>query len=189
MGGLFGNGFEEEDVTFETWGRISLVFNSCNDSVLYYHGPEEWGDGELPLNRLTEILGLNCSENISGQSLLSGVYFDPQRSGEGWILEYLERERFVLYWYTYDLNGRQKWLLGVGEMIHGALEFDDVLEVTGGVFGDSFDPDSIQSQHWGRVTIEPMECQISELRFWTESEYGSSGPYSIQKLFSPYQNC
>ena len=45
---------------------------------------------------------------------LSGTWFDPEHDGEGFVLEILEQGRAVVYWFSYDTKGRQRWMLSVG---------------------------------------------------------------------------
>ncbi|HET6545177.1 MAG TPA: hypothetical protein VFG55_00345, partial [Rhodanobacteraceae bacterium] len=47
----------------------------------------------------------------------SAMWYDPARSGEGWVLEVLADDFVLLDWYTYDEQGGQRWLQGIGEIV------------------------------------------------------------------------
>ncbi|MCP4044914.1 MAG: hypothetical protein GY732_02855, partial [Gammaproteobacteria bacterium] len=47
---------------------------------------------------------------------MSGSWYDPAHNGEGFLLEVLEDEQAIVYWFTYDENGNQRWFIGLGEV-------------------------------------------------------------------------
>ena len=81
----------------------------------------------------------------------SGHWYTPGRSGEGWMLEILSPQQALLYWFTYDDAGRQRWLTSVGRIDAGGIDFDPVVLTTGGRFGPGFDPGQIVHQAVGRA--------------------------------------
>ncbi|HET9049522.1 MAG TPA: hypothetical protein VFN29_11250, partial [Chiayiivirga sp.] len=69
----------------------------------------------------------------------SGMWYDPSRSGEGWMLEVLPNDEAVVYWFTFDDQGNPRWLNGLGQVHRGAngdeIRFDDLIAVHGPRFG------------------------------------------------------
>jgi hypothetical protein len=78
----------------------------------------------------------------------SGIWFDPTRDGEGFVIEELDRtleptenpfpQRVVVYWYTYAAGaaggGAQRWFSGLGLAQGDGFVVDELIEVTGGRF-------------------------------------------------------
>jgi hypothetical protein len=54
-------------------------------------------------------------------SRMSGSWYDPAHKGEGFLLEVLESNKAVIYWFTYDEAGAQRWFTSVGEVSKGSL--------------------------------------------------------------------
>ena len=62
---------------------------------------------------------------------VSGSWFDPQRSGEGFSLMVLENGVPLIYWFTHLSLSRQMWLIGTGKHEDTTLFFPDLLETEG----------------------------------------------------------
>ncbi len=89
---------------------------------------------------------------------IAGAWFDPLRSGEGFIIEMLPDDDAVLYWFTYDDDGQQDWLIAGGRVSGNQLLFDELLRVSGGVFGPGFDPDAVERTVVGAATFTWSGC-------------------------------
>ncbi len=76
----------------------------------------------------------------------SAGWHDPARSGEGFLLENIDGERAVVYWFTYDNDGEQRWLNGVGRIEGNRIRFPELFVTRGGRFGPDFDPDLIERE-------------------------------------------
>lgn len=64
-GGIFGSGFNPDDVVREHWGQAAFNFTSCGEdgaagSMQYVPPPEFGSEGGQSLYRLTSIAGLEC---------------------------------------------------------------------------------------------------------------------------------
>ena len=90
---------------------------------------------------------------IREEALLSGSWFDPTHSGEGYNVEVLIDGQVVVYWFSYDPEGKRRWFFGLGEIREGKLVFDDMLTSSGGIFGPDFDPDDVEFKPWGSLGI------------------------------------
>lgn len=112
----------------------------------------------------------------------SGMWWDPERNGEGWVLEVLPNDRAVLYWYTYDEQGAQRWMLGVGDILRD--EAGDSIDFTlyateGGRFGDDFDPNDVVEEVVGSAQMQFADCFNGEFSF---NAYGQSLAIDIVRL-------
>lgn len=113
----------------------------------------------------------------------SGHWYDPQRSGEGWVLEVLDAERVLAYWFTYDEEGRQRWLMGVGGIVRDQagdrIHFDELYDTRGGRFGPDFDPADVVRQVVGQATFRFADCARGDVEF---RAYGQTGRHEMHRL-------
>jgi len=94
---------------------------------------------------------------------LPGTYFNPSRDGEGCQLT-LERDQvnFILTCYFYD-NGKQFWLIGVGQLANGQIVFDEMTVTSGAQFGNAFDANDVVRTNWGSATMTWGDCNNADL--------------------------
>ena len=57
-------------------------------------------------------------------SRMSGSWYDPTHDGEGFVLQILQDDTAVVYWFTYDEDGAQRWFTGVGNVENDTAVFD-----------------------------------------------------------------
>lgn len=117
---------------------------------------------------------------VSGK--LSGSYFDPERNGEGVLVEVGQvamRRVLFLTWYTYA-GGLQRWIAGNVDFDAGDTHIEVPLIITtGGQFGAAFDPSQVVWSAWGSARISFPTC--AAMRFeWSETG-GQSGVYHYQR--------
>ncbi len=89
----------------------------------------------------------------------SGSWYDPLHDGEGWMLQVLDNNRLVITWYTYDSEGNQMWLTGVGELVNSSVHIEEMLISKGGIFGPAFNPDDVELSVWGSLIFTFTDCQ------------------------------
>jgi len=78
---------------------------------------------------LVQFSPAEASDHIN-RAELTGTWGDPDHNGEGFVLQVLEDERAVVYWFTYDALGRQRWFIGVGAFDGNELTFPNLLQST-----------------------------------------------------------
>ncbi len=93
----------------------------------------------------------------------SGAWFDPSHDGEGLLIEILDNNRGVASWFTYDGEGNQRWHTGVGPIIGDTLIFESLQAPIGGIFGDDFDPASVQRLTSGAAAVRFNHCNSADL--------------------------
>jgi acetyl esterase/lipase len=90
---------------------------------------------------------------------LAGTWYDPQTSGQGFQLQWLDGDRLLLVFYGHRDTERNLFLLGLrdGRPQYGqALQF--ALTATRNAdFGD-FDPDDVVYSDWGSATLTFSDC-------------------------------
>ena len=102
----------------------------------------------------------------------SGAWFDPDRNGEGFVLEILEESRAVAYWFTYDDDGGQDWYVAVGEVAGNRILFPDLLRVSGGRFGPDFDPDKVVRTPVGSAEFIFSSCDSGAMSWVIDRDGG-----------------
>lgn len=107
----------------------------------------------------------------------SGAWFDPARSGEGWMLEMQPDGTAVAVWFTYAPAGEadgQRWILGQGGVVEAdRIVFESVSVLSGGRFGPGFDPADVVVMPWGRLEFLFHDCGHGELQYDGPAAYGS----------------
>lgn len=111
---------------------------------------------------------------------ISGSWFNSQQDGHGFILEVIPGNKLVAYWFAYDPNGRQAWMVGVGD-ISGDTATVPVIITEGGIFGDNFDPNAIIRNNWGSLIFTFDSCNTGNVIY--NVGFGS-GSLPIQRLTS-----
>ncbi len=113
----------------------------------------------------------------------SAMWFDPARSGEGWMLEVLPGKSAVLYWFTFDDEGNPRWLGGAGHIVQNedgdAVVFDDLYAVRGPRFGPGFNPADLVHERQGHATLRFHDCEHGVIAF---DAYGQQGEFALSRL-------
>lgn len=92
----------------------------------------------------------------------SGEWFDPSRNGEGILLEMLDAQNALLYFFTYppeDAPGKQAWMLATGRVVGNGITFDDLRRPTRAANA------SIDAQRWGKGWLSFDDCGHGRLRW------------------------
>jgi hypothetical protein len=176
-GGVFGPGFNPANVTRSTVGSATFAFASCESGWMEWEiGGQR---GRMQLSRLTRLLGTGCgtSAAVNGAGAgWSGSWYDPTHSGEGYVLEMIEGGSALVYWFSYDAQGRRRWFFGVGNLVDGDLRFQ--LSTTRGPrFGTGYDPADLAVSGWGALTLD-LACGGGRAQY--ESALPGFGTGSLQ---------
>ncbi len=184
-GGEFGPGFDPAKITEESVGSASFIWSDCDEGDMSYRiGTQH---GRMHLYRLTRLMGVDCGSPIlppeRPEGVLSGSWYDPTHSGEGYNVEVLIDGRAVVYWFSYDPQGNRRWFYGLGEIREGKLVFDNMMTTSGGIFGPDFDPSLVEHKPWGTLELD-LTCDAGTATY-TSSEAGfGSGTLNVVRLTS-----
>lgn len=155
QGGVFGPAFDPDAVIRTSVGELNLTFNSDSGGVADYtiNGVV----GQQTIQRLTRPVEVSASPGLNVPRK-SGSWYDPTRDGEGFALEILPNGGQIAYWFTYDINGNQAWMIGSGSNSAARGSFPlDMLQPTGGRFGPNFDPADVEFQAVGSARLN-VQC-------------------------------
>ena len=133
----------------------------------------------------SQIAEIAISRLIDGS--FSGAWFDPNRSGEGFLIEISSNNAgesiAVVTWYTYAVDGstKQQWIVGSGPVIADTI-LADAQMTTGASFGANFNSDDVIVTPWGQLNIKFNDCNNATVSFNSlDANYGS-GSYELQRL-------
>ncbi len=209
-GGVFGEDFDASLISFDPFGSLEIIFSGGEplDPPIGFHTQTRTAkvvftdlEGKkLKTNmvQLSYVLGALSNQNLifpaevveNPLALITGSWYDPTRSGEGYVIEILEKGTAILLWYTYDLQGNHMWLIDSSGVIteNGndiTLDFNNVLVTNGGVFGEDFNPDEVNKVPWGELHFQ-LNCLGDGTVDYSSniSEIGS-GQYNVTRLTRP----
>jgi len=142
-GGEFGPGFDRDKVTRQVVGSASFIWSGCDSGAMDWLIDQDGNDrrhGRMNLTRITRVMGLECGRLMGPPEIpegqLSGSWYDPTHSGEGYVLEVLINRQVLVYWFSFDQQGNRRWFFGKGEILDGKLVFSEMFTTLGGIFGE-----------------------------------------------------
>jgi N-acetylneuraminic acid mutarotase len=187
VGATFGPDFDPEDVSREPWGTLEITFADCNTALAEYQGPQAFGSGSTDLVRLTAIDDVECDAStvpdpdriVAGRS---GLWYDPNHDGEGWMIEVLTEGTVLVYWFTYDDQGRQVWLIGQARAFGKTLWIEDMLITRGTRFGDAFNSEDVELIPWGDFGFLFEDCRNARMRYASGDQRFGEGTLVPKRL-------
>jgi arylsulfatase A-like enzyme len=126
--------------------------------------------GSLVLLFAGSPLPLNAQAVIGPE--MSGAWYDSSHDGEGFLLEVLDDGQVVVYWFTYDEAGRQRWFIGTGTAENETVVFNELMAASGALFGEEFDPDDVVFADIGQLTISWESCFQATASYIVNGEEG-----------------
>jgi ELWxxDGT repeat protein len=159
-GGNFGN-FTPEQISEEPWGTLNIAFNTCSEATAVFDGVS--GQQSMNLVRLAGLEGLECfyyqtppEPKASG---LTGSWYDPATSGQGFVLHPMTDGQMIVSFYGYNNDSERLWLIGnfQGQINTGDPLVINMIFASGGTFG-GFSWADITESNWGTLTIEFADC-------------------------------
>jgi arylsulfatase A-like enzyme len=112
----------------------------------------------------------------------SGAWYDPAHDGEGFLVEILADGNAVVYWFTYDEAGNQRWFTGTGETIGSGIEIKQLLAGSGAKFGDQFDPGDVVLAAAGTLFLSWSTCDNGLATYTVDGVDGSQELIRITTL-------
>ncbi len=182
-GGEFGPGFDPGKITEEAVGSASFTWTGCDQGDMSYQiGTQH---GRMQLSRLTRVMGIDCGNPqlppVHEVAYLSGSWYDPTHSGEGYNVEVMVDGRVIVYWFSYDPEGKRRWFFGLGEVREGKLVFDDIQTSSGPVFGPDFDPQTVVYSPWGTLELD-LSCEGGAATYSSTEPGFGSGTLNVVRL-------
>ncbi|MEJ8569706.1 CRTAC1 family protein [Elongatibacter sediminis] len=184
-GGEFGPGFDPDRIDTTVVGSAAFTWTGCDEGAMdWFIGDDQ---GRMRLQRLSRVMGANCgspgTDPVSAAAGLSGSWYDPAHTGEGYVLEVLADGRTLVYWFSFDPQGARRWFFGVGGVENGSLVFEELLTTRGARFGEAFNPDDVEAPPWGSLQLT-LDCDGGSAN-WQSTEAGfGPGTFDLKRLSS-----
>jgi hypothetical protein len=114
-----------------------------------------------------------ASERIGGAGInggITGSWYNPEQNGQGWVVEVVDsgaaEPSFLSFFYGYDNDGGQLWLITGASVIDGNTAVADVYLTSGTGFGGDYDPGSfVLGDVVGNVLFEFDDCDSGTVTF------------------------
>jgi len=96
----------------------------------------------------------------------------------------LTNDQAMAIWYTYDTQGNQMWLLGVGdEQSDGSIRFDHMAHTHGPHFGTAYARNALQTADWGTLTLQ-IDCSSGTVQYVSSDSAFGSGDMPLSRFTS-----
>ena len=194
-GGRFGAAFNPHEIEYLDFGMFSLRFPTCGTSEvrgvldiipfgIYGEPITSFEPLEFMENyvQLTQVLDCETGYAKASGVAFTGSWYDASRPGEGLVIEVLQDNRTIVQWMTYDNDGGQMWVQGVGvlDVATNDLRVDNMRIFKGTYWGSGFDPAEVTSSHFGSLTIHFFGCNWGQMTY--ESPSFGSGVHNLTLL-------
>lgn len=159
-GGNFGS-FTPAQISEEPWGTLRLTFDTCSKATAEFDGLS--GQQTMSMVRLAGLEGMECfyfqTPPEPESSGLTGSWYDPATSGQGFVLHPMSDGQMIVSFYGYKDNSERLWLIGnyIGQITKGESLVIDMITASGGSFG-GFTSEDITESPWGTLTINFADC-------------------------------
>jgi len=169
-----GNFAAPPQTTAAIVGSGTLAFSDCGNGVLHYTF-NDGRNGTIPITRITPNVTcvMSGAAPTNADFALSGNWYDPATSGQGFVFEVnpLPPPQLFFAWYTYSPTGQQtgggasqRWYTGQGAFTPGSRTIALTLgETTGGVFDQAAPVSSTVAV--GSATVAFTNCTTAQLAF------------------------
>jgi hypothetical protein len=187
-GGRFGAAFDPTAIQRRPVGSAWMQFADCSAGQLGYTA---FGQTlVVDVVRLTTTASVPCgtappATGLEARAGQGGSWFDPERSGEGWSMQWMDNGQMLMIWYTFDPAGQPYWILGIGSLYQDVLVFHDAFASRGARFGAPFDPDDVERFAWGQVRMT-LGCSSGTVSYRsTVPGFGEGGYDQVVQLARP----
>jgi Leucine-rich repeat (LRR) protein len=184
-------------------GIAKMFFSDCNTALFHYQigGSAETFEDVIQLTRVDANVtcGMHGDNGNDGSSyLLSGGWYDPSTSGQGFIFDINPlQHNFAATWYTFPdtsvgqlTDTGQRWFSLQAPMAAGSTSLSNVpiYAVTGGMFA-AIGPVSVEQV--GRADIKLVSCTAVSLTYvFSTGEFsGKTSTIQLQRAGPTPANC
>lgn len=165
--------FTQDLVAFSKWAQFLYViwfvpidYDALTEAI------GEGADSSFPIWEDTGLLDENLKErpafaewqkwsDFGVRPELSGPWFNVEQDGHGFVFLFVSWNHLAVYWYVYDADGNQVWLLADGPVVDNVAVMESI--VTSGMQFSEFDPGSVNRIMWGTLTIRFISCDQAEI--------------------------
>lgn len=148
-GTQFGENFDSQELTLTSVGSASFAINSCESGTLNLELNNQESQ-QFELEKTFAISSLDCnSVNKILENGVSGSWFDPMRSGEGFSIytHGIDDDQMAsIHWYTYDNSGNPIVFYGQGTVQGSMISIRELKQYgAGNAFESTTEPTTMGS--------------------------------------------
>jgi hypothetical protein len=143
-------------------------------------------DGNNDGSRLCDRGAVELVQQRLTDGGINGLYFDPERDGH-YITVLDTPSNVLVIWNTFDRDGNQAWVYGVGELVNGRSVMAAAYTNEDGVMTDTGPADIDRANPWGTLILELESCTQGTLLFDSSRPEFGSGEFRFQRLASTRQ--
>jgi hypothetical protein len=182
-GGRFGSAFNPADVIVTDVGSAMVSFFTCGSGEFLFD-LTDLGTSTVDIEKTTEVPGNECgSLNKILPNGISGSWFDPARSGEGYSVYLFEesgQSKAIVSWYTYDNNGQQLAFSGVGSVAGQTISVPALSSLRGAaLFSDA---GGVSQLEMGSLSMTWDACRVAQVDYDLSLSNLGSGSMQVQQL-------
>lgn len=114
----------------------------------------------------------------------SSAWYDPTHEGHGLVTDVVDAggtKTLVAYWFTYDAQGRQMWVVGAGP-VEGDRATLQMVTTRGGSFDNTFNPAAVQRIPWGTLMVSFSSCDRGSVDFMPADPAAPRGRIDVQRF-------
>ena len=112
----------------------------------------------------------------------TGNWTDPRPNNQGIQIEVLDSERAIVIWFTFDANGDQQWLFGLGRINDNRIEAD-LHRISGGAFPpELIEEDQLRIETWGHASISFSDCRQGQMSWTSDFTDVPSGTMPLRRV-------
>ncbi|MGY6587003.1 MAG: hypothetical protein ACXIUB_01810 [Wenzhouxiangella sp.] len=132
--------------------------------------------------QLSRLAGTRC-DNQQPQQWMSGLWFDPQRNGEGFLIEITAQGIAQVYWLGHrdDDSGEQQWWVGQAMPGSSTIEVDAMISPR----LLSTEPFLIERREWGSLRIEFQSTDRARVSWARHVDPPAEGSHELTRLARP----
>ena len=143
--------------------------------------PVVTGISQFPTHDLFDSLLTPTPPNVN--VIAAGSWFDLSHNGEGFTVTFINASLAVVYWFTYDRKGNQRWYFGIATVDGTRLVIEDLLTSSGGLFGPNYDPAQVEITSVGSLVLNFNAEGRAKADYLLE---GESGYLDLIRLSQPF---
>jgi len=143
-------------------------------------------DGDNDGSRLCDRGAVELVQRRLTDGGINGLYFVPGQDGH-YITVLDTPSNVLVIWNTFDRDGNQAWVYGVGELANGRSVVAEAYTNEGGVMTEMGPAGIDRAIPWGTLILELESCTQGRLLFDSHRPEFGSGEFQFQRLASTRQ--
>jgi hypothetical protein len=117
-------------------------------------------------------------------------WYDPAHEGHGLVTDVVDAggtKTLVAYWFTYDAQGRQMWVVGA-RPVEGDRATLQMVTTSGGSFDNTFNPAAVQRMPWGTLVVAFSSCDRGTVDFTPADPSAPRGRIAVQRYTTRFNS-